>query len=131
MSLRAAFEAADSGFERCPQAGECEYAQDGEHVPGNEQAQGEGLAEGEGQQNGRIQGRFIAALEVFAAAHELSRRETEVFKYLAMGRGADYIAEQLTISWNTVRTHTQNVYQKVGVHSRNELMDLVDTLKKG
>lgn len=76
------------------------------------------------------QGRFLLALNDLAAKQDLSKRETEVFRYLAMGRGSDYIAKHLSISWNTVRTHTQNVYSKLGVHSRNELMNLVDALKK-
>ena len=43
-----------------------------------------------------------------------------------MGRGSDYIADKLQVSWNTARTHTHNVYVKLGVHSRQELIDLVD-----
>lgn len=71
-------------------------------------------------------GRFSQALDRLAGEHGLSAREAEVFRYLAMGRGSDYIADKLQVSWNTARTHTHNVYVKLGVHSRQELIDLVD-----
>ena len=71
-------------------------------------------------------GKFSRALEGIAEGHGLSAREAEVFRYLAMGRGSDYIADKLQVSWNTARTHTHNVYVKLGVHSRQELIDLVD-----
>lgn len=47
----------------------------------------------------------------------LTRREREVL--LAMTRGADRqeISEDLGISLNTVRTHSQNILSKLGVHS--------------
>lgn len=71
-------------------------------------------------------GRFSQALERLATERGLSARESEVFRYLAMGRGSDYIADKLQVSWNTARTHTHNVYVKLGVHSRQELIDMVD-----
>jgi DNA-binding CsgD family transcriptional regulator len=48
----------------------------------------------------------------------LTRREREVVDRLAEGRSNAEIAEQLTIAPTTVRTHLENIYAKLGVHTR-------------
>lgn len=55
----------------------------------------------------------------------LSAREEEVLGYLARGRSQPYIREELLLSKNTVATHVKHIYQKLNVHSRQELLDLV------
>ena len=60
-----------------------------------------------------------------AFAEELSPRERDVFTYLAQGRGSEYIAEQLGVSYHTVRAHVRSIYKKLDVHSREELLDKV------
>ena len=69
---------------------------------------------------------FYAKCDVVAERYGLSRRQREVLVMLAKGRNADYITEKLVISPHTAKAHIYNVYQKVGVHSRPELMDLVE-----
>ena len=59
----------------------------------------------------------------------LSRREAEVLDLLARGRDVPYVAEELVISKNTVRTHTKSIFAKTGVHSRQELIDLVESIE--
>jgi DNA-binding CsgD family transcriptional regulator len=71
-------------------------------------------------------GRFSHAVEELAARHGLSAREGEVLRCLAMGYGSDRIAETMGVKVNTVRAHTHNVYVKLDVHSREDLMRLVD-----
>lgn len=63
------------------------------------------------------------------AAHKagLSGREEEVLVLLYRGLSAKRIAEKLYVSENTVRSHTNSIYKKLGVHSKQELMELVDT----
>ena len=56
----------------------------------------------------------------------LTARETEVLKLLSRGRTGGYIALELTITQNTVKGHTRNVYAKTGVHSRQELIDRLE-----
>lgn len=56
----------------------------------------------------------------------LSPREAEVLFYLGRGHGSSFIAEELDISENTVRTHVRHIYEKVGVTSREELLALVN-----
>ncbi len=59
------------------------------------------------------------------AEHRLTPRETEVMQMLCAGRSRSYIAETLFISENTVKTHSDRLYKKLGVHSREELQELV------
>lgn len=56
----------------------------------------------------------------------LSERERDVFFYLAKGRNAAYIQQELWISIHTVKTHIANIYRKLGVHSIQEVLDMVD-----
>ncbi|MFR7403887.1 MAG: helix-turn-helix transcriptional regulator [Coriobacteriaceae bacterium] len=63
-------------------------------------------------------GLFGLAIEALAADYQLSPRETDVLRCLAMGYNSSTTASKLSISWNTVRTHTRNVYGKLGVHSQ-------------
>lgn len=48
----------------------------------------------------------------------LSERELEVLRLLGTDLGGPDIARELVISLSTVRTHTQNIYSKLGVGSR-------------
>lgn len=62
-----------------------------------------------------------------AQKHGLTQRETEVLSYLAQGRSQPYIREALYLSKSTVGTHVEHIYQKVGVHSKQELIDLLNS----
>lgn len=59
-----------------------------------------------------------------AKAHRLTAREAEVGCLLARGRSASYIADELGISLHTVRGYIKDVYAKLGIHDRQELIDL-------
>lgn len=56
----------------------------------------------------------------------LSARETEVFMLLAKGRGIEHIQNKLCISGHTVKTHVYNIYRKMDINSREELLDAVE-----
>ncbi|MEG0027038.1 MAG: helix-turn-helix transcriptional regulator [Raoultibacter sp.] len=56
----------------------------------------------------------------------LTERESEVLEYLARGRSCSHIAETLVVSINTIRGHVRNIYAKLDVHKRQELIDLVE-----
>lgn len=56
----------------------------------------------------------------------LTNREFDVLVRLAHGRSGAYIAEELTLSENTVKGHTKRLYTKLGVHNRQELINLAE-----
>ncbi len=62
-----------------------------------------------------------------ADTYGFTRREREVFAYLAKGRSAKVIAEALIVSENTIRTHTRKILEKTDLHSKQALIDLIDT----
>ena len=53
-------------------------------------------------------------------ASQLTPRELEVLRMLVAGAGSSQIAQELEVSWNTVRTHAQSILTKLQVHSRLE-----------
>ena len=55
----------------------------------------------------------------------LSTREADVLELLVVGKDAKAIADELFISFNTVRAHIRRIYVKLDVHSRQELLDRV------
>jgi DNA-binding CsgD family transcriptional regulator len=54
----------------------------------------------------------------------ISRREKEVLYYVGLGYNSSYIARILFISDGTVRSHLKNIYRKLGVSSRMEVVEL-------
>lgn len=70
-----------------------------------------------------------AALDVIARQFALTDREREVMAYIYQGYSKRAIAEKLFLSQNTVRTHARTLYAKLGIHSRDALLDLVNGTK--
>jgi len=65
---------------------------------------------------------------VVADVSNLSERQTEVLLLLAKGRNSRYIEQELNISSSTAKTHIYNIYQKVGVHTRQELISRIEKI---
>lgn len=61
-----------------------------------------------------------------ARKHNLTAREAEVLELLVRGHSKTRIAETFLISENTVRGHVKHIYTKLDVHSKQELLDLVE-----
>jgi DNA-binding NarL/FixJ family response regulator len=53
-------------------------------------------------------------------SEKLSNREEEILQHLSKGYATKEIAERLSVSSNTVRTHLQHIYEKLHVRSRTE-----------
>lgn len=54
----------------------------------------------------------------------LTPREVEILEHMAAGKQPEPIAEELGMSVYTLRTHTQNILTKLGVHSKLEALVL-------
>ena len=65
-------------------------------------------------------------LDSFGEAFGLSALEVDIVRLIAQGRSRGVIAKQLSYSENTVRNYTRNIYRKVGVHSKQDLLDALD-----
>ncbi len=50
----------------------------------------------------------------------LTEREAEVLAHISQGKRTREIAEALYLSINSIKTHTQHLYRKIGVTSRTE-----------
>jgi DNA-binding NarL/FixJ family response regulator len=59
---------------------------------------------------------------------KLTRRELELIQMLVRNRRVPTIARELSLSVHTVRNHLRAVFKKLGVHSQEELLDLVGEL---
>lgn len=66
----------------------------------------------------------VDRIALLAAEHKLTAREQEILAYLAEGHSGAYISDVLFISPNTVRTHIHNIYRKLDVSSREDILRL-------
>jgi LuxR family maltose regulon positive regulatory protein len=53
----------------------------------------------------------------------LSDSETRVLRYLPTNLSAREIADELVLSWYTVKTHMRHLYAKLGTHTRHETVE--------
>lgn len=66
------------------------------------------------------------SLKEISNKYGLTMREFEVLGYLAKGRSYPRIAEELFITTGTVKTHARHIYEKLGVKTKQELIDFVE-----
>ena len=58
----------------------------------------------------------------------LSERELDVLRLLGTELNGPEIARELLVSPNTMRTHTKNIYSKLGVHNRRAAVSRAEEL---
>lgn len=75
------------------------------------------------------QGLWTRACNSLADRCGLTDRERDVLFLLGKGRTIEFVANDLSISFNTAKTHIRHVYAKTGVHTRQELLDLIEKEK--
>lgn len=73
---------------------------------------------------------FERTCEAISSRFELSHRESEILAFALHGRTSERIAQELTVSKSTVDTHLRRIYAKTGVHSRQELLDVAESMGK-
>ncbi len=66
-------------------------------------------------------------LSAIVERFDLTARETEVLALLLKGRSVVFIQTELCIAPGTARAHVRNIYGKLGVHSHDELLDVIET----
>lgn len=65
---------------------------------------------------------FRSLTDKYPEIRELSRRELEVFLALLSDKTQNQIAEELFVSASAVHFHTKNIYKKLGVSGRKQLL---------
>lgn len=86
------------------------------------------LDEGEGSEEIES-GVWTRRVKALSTEYALSPKETEVLFLLAKGRNAEYIQNELVVSRHTAKAHIYHIYQKTGVHSRQELIDMLENVE--
>ncbi|MEE8716508.1 MAG: helix-turn-helix transcriptional regulator [Coriobacteriales bacterium] len=69
--------------------------------------------------------RLAVKCQELARRAGLTPREQEVLVLMARGRTLGEMSRELYIGTNTVKTHSKHVYQKLDIHSRAELLELL------
>lgn len=121
-------EAAGSGVPEVAASGE---APGGVGTSADDESGGDGSAaafesRGESSGKGRRPSPREARLRELAAQAQLTPREVEIFELLAQGRNAQYLMDTLHITRNTAKAHISHIYTKLGVHSHQDLLSLVE-----
>lgn len=71
---------------------------------------------------------FESACVSIAHRGSLTAREIDVLLPLARGHNAQAISNELSITKGTVQTHVKHIYAKLGLHSQQELIELVESM---
>jgi DNA-binding CsgD family transcriptional regulator len=59
----------------------------------------------------------------------VTAREFEVLQLYAQGRSVPFISSELSVSESTIKTHIRRSYVKLGVHNKQELLDIIESFK--
>jgi ATP/maltotriose-dependent transcriptional regulator MalT len=84
------------------------------------QGLGKGTGSSSGAESGEAPGRFVAQEQL---EDPLSERELEVLSILASGKTNSEVAGDLFVSVGTVKSHTGNIYRKLGARNRAEALN--------
>jgi DNA-binding NarL/FixJ family response regulator len=96
-----------------------------------------GVVRGEAALSGGVARRLLNRVREYgrfggipdSIAKQLSAREVEVLLLLDEHLGTDEIAQRLFISEHTVRSHVKSLLKKLGVSSRREALERLDTAR--
>ncbi|HOO60186.1 MAG TPA: helix-turn-helix transcriptional regulator [Candidatus Mcinerneyibacteriales bacterium] len=64
-------------------------------------------------------------LQALFGEKNISKRESEIIRYVCEGMSNKQIAWDLSLSEQTVKHHIYNIYQKFGINSRVELINII------
>lgn len=83
----------------------------------------------EGEQETPRKGMWQRKYEAACERYKLSPRERDIFHILIKGRDTKYVMDEFCISQSTAKTHIYNIYRKLDVHSRQDLIDVVENIE--
>lgn len=69
------------------------------------------------------------AMDMIAARYDLTERERETASLMARGYTAKHVAEELTVAVSTVKGYSKSIYRKMGIHRKDELIEIVKETK--
>lgn len=70
---------------------------------------------------------YLPENDDFANKYKLSERELEIIKHICNGLNNKQIAETISLSYHTVKSHRKNIYFKLGISHITELIELMKT----
>ncbi len=79
-----------------------------------------------GNGSGHKKGSYQKKIDYISNVCNLSPRQHQILGYLARGRDARFIEEKFCISHSTAKSHIYNIYGKLNVHSKQELIDKIE-----
>ena len=97
-----------------------------EGAGGLEGSEASGGPEGEAPEGDPRFMRFKERCQELEQLGGLTPREAEVFELLVRGRNARFIMDTLHVTRNTAKAHIGHIYTKLGVHSHQELLTLME-----
>jgi DNA-binding CsgD family transcriptional regulator len=74
----------------------------------------------------RAEGSYRSSCEALAHTSGLTQRERDMLLLLGQGRSIASISKLLYVSENTTKSHVRSIYRKLDVHSKQELIDLIN-----
>jgi DNA-binding NarL/FixJ family response regulator len=93
--------------------------------PVGKEMPGKGSASSSGVEDGEAPGRLVAQEQL---EDPLSERELEVLSILASGKTNSEAARDLFVSVGTVKSHTNNIYRKLGARNRADAINRARSL---
>ena len=73
--------------------------------------------------------RLDSRCEKVAECYQLTPRERDILPLLCKGHTIKAISERLIVSENTIKSHIKNIYLKLDIHSRQELIEIVEAVE--
>lgn len=67
----------------------------------------------------------LAICQALAPSYGLTEREVQICALIAQGHTLDAVADHLGLAASTVRSYSKDLYRKLGVHKKQEIVDLV------
>ncbi len=67
--------------------------------------------------------------EMIFNKYKISKREQDIFKLMFEGNNNNEIEDKLFISYNTVKNHVYNIFQKTGVSNKTQFVNLFRSFK--